>query len=366
MTQETMLRLWKIAPDWEADRAARRHLALPGGEQPLHRPAAPPPRAGRRRRARGRRRDARPGAPPARRATGRRRCGRRSPALPDRQRLAIVLRHFEDRPNPEIAAILDASVEAVESLLARARRDLAARLAAAQGRTGVHRWLGPPRRTTTCTPHRDADEAALEPFFAAARAEEPAPAHRAPLGHPRRRRRGRTPPAPRRAARRRPAAPAGAARSSRRSAAGAALAALAACAALGFWLGLAGNLTVDGATAATAGDDAPRARPTGSTPSSTRLAGAVSHGRPRSARRPRLKWALVASLGLNLVFVGLIAGAIFRGPPPPPMPGALALRPRPARALPPRPRPRAPRQPPRLDRPARGAARPAARRWPRR
>ena len=50
-------------------------------------------------------------------------------ALPDRQRLAIVLRHLEDRPNPEIAAILDASVEAVESLLARARRDLARRLA---------------------------------------------------------------------------------------------------------------------------------------------------------------------------------------------------------------------------------------------
>jgi RNA polymerase sigma-70 factor, ECF subfamily len=49
-------------------------------------------------------------------------------ALPERQRLAIVLRHFEERSNPEIAAILDTSVEAVESLLARARRDLALRL----------------------------------------------------------------------------------------------------------------------------------------------------------------------------------------------------------------------------------------------
>ena len=57
-------------------------------------------------------------------------------ALPDRQRLAIVLRHFEDRPNPEIAAILDASVEAVESLLARARRDLAARLAPRKAELG--------------------------------------------------------------------------------------------------------------------------------------------------------------------------------------------------------------------------------------
>ena len=50
-------------------------------------------------------------------------------SLPDRQRLAIVLRHFEERSNPEIAEILDTSVEAVESLLARGRRELAARLA---------------------------------------------------------------------------------------------------------------------------------------------------------------------------------------------------------------------------------------------
>ncbi len=50
-------------------------------------------------------------------------------ALPARQRLAVVLRHFEDRPNPEIAEILGVSVEAVESLLARGRRELAARLA---------------------------------------------------------------------------------------------------------------------------------------------------------------------------------------------------------------------------------------------
>ena len=57
-------------------------------------------------------------------------------ALPDRQRLAIVLRHLEERPNPEIAVILDASVEAVESLLARARRDLAARLAPRRAELG--------------------------------------------------------------------------------------------------------------------------------------------------------------------------------------------------------------------------------------
>lgn len=48
--------------------------------------------------------------------------------LPERQRAAIVLRHFEERSNPEIADALDVSVEAVESLLARGRRALKAKL----------------------------------------------------------------------------------------------------------------------------------------------------------------------------------------------------------------------------------------------
>ena len=47
----------------------------------------------------------------------------------DLERIAVVLRRLEDRGNPEIAAALDTSVEAVESLLARARRALAADLA---------------------------------------------------------------------------------------------------------------------------------------------------------------------------------------------------------------------------------------------
>ncbi len=48
--------------------------------------------------------------------------------LPDRQRQALVLRHFEGWSNPQIGEALDCSVEAVESLLARARRQLAGRL----------------------------------------------------------------------------------------------------------------------------------------------------------------------------------------------------------------------------------------------
>ena len=132
VTQETMLRLWKIAPDWQADRAALstwlyrvasnlcidrlRRRGHPGRE--LGGDAVPEVA------------DESPG--PERRLQARDQVAALAQALaalPDRQRLAIVLRHLEDRPNPEIAAILDASVEAVESLLARARRDLARRLA---------------------------------------------------------------------------------------------------------------------------------------------------------------------------------------------------------------------------------------------
>ncbi len=49
--------------------------------------------------------------------------------LPDRQRQAVILRHIEELPNPEIAGIMGISVEAVESLTARGKRSLAANLA---------------------------------------------------------------------------------------------------------------------------------------------------------------------------------------------------------------------------------------------
>lgn len=45
--------------------------------------------------------------------------------LPDRQRQAVVLRHIEELGNPEIAEIMDISVEAVESLVARGKRTIA-------------------------------------------------------------------------------------------------------------------------------------------------------------------------------------------------------------------------------------------------
>ena len=128
VTQEAMLRLWRLAPDWEAGRGAvstwlyrvTSNLCLD-----------------RLRRRRETTVDAVPEvADDAPTALGRIEAADRAAALaaalarlPDRQRLALVLRHLEDRGNPEIAAALETSVEAVESLLARARRALAADLA---------------------------------------------------------------------------------------------------------------------------------------------------------------------------------------------------------------------------------------------
>jgi RNA polymerase sigma-70 factor, ECF subfamily len=50
-------------------------------------------------------------------------------ALPEKQRLAVSLRRFEDLPYEEIAVILEMTVSAVKSLLFRARNDLRAMLA---------------------------------------------------------------------------------------------------------------------------------------------------------------------------------------------------------------------------------------------
>ncbi|MCF6445106.1 RNA polymerase sigma factor [Nereida sp. MMG024] len=48
--------------------------------------------------------------------------------LPERQRLAVSLRHLEGLSNPQIADIMQVGVEAVESLVARGKRALASRL----------------------------------------------------------------------------------------------------------------------------------------------------------------------------------------------------------------------------------------------
>ncbi len=50
-------------------------------------------------------------------------------ALPARQRQAVVLRHIDGLSNPEIAEVMEITVEAVESLTARGKRALQAMLA---------------------------------------------------------------------------------------------------------------------------------------------------------------------------------------------------------------------------------------------
>lgn len=54
-------------------------------------------------------------------------------ALPERQRSALLLTHYQELPNRDVAAILGLSVDALESLLARARRSVRAQLEAEYG-----------------------------------------------------------------------------------------------------------------------------------------------------------------------------------------------------------------------------------------
>jgi len=54
-------------------------------------------------------------------------------ALPARQREALVLTYYQEMPNLDAAALMGVSVDALESLLARARRNLRAQLASGSG-----------------------------------------------------------------------------------------------------------------------------------------------------------------------------------------------------------------------------------------
>lgn len=128
VTQEAMLRLWKIAPDWRQGEAKvttwlfrvtsnlvtdrlrkRRSVDLD---------AVPEPE------------DDSPGALEGLIEADRAQALQAAlNSLPDRQREAVVMRHLEGFSNPEIAEALEISVEAVESLTARGKRALAKVLA---------------------------------------------------------------------------------------------------------------------------------------------------------------------------------------------------------------------------------------------
>ena len=135
VAQEAMLRLWRIAPDWRSGEAKvttwlyrvtanlctdrlRKRRTTP--LEDVAEPADPTPSAAAQMQA-------------ASRAAA---LQAALQSLPDRQRQAVVLRHIEGLANPEIAAILDVGVEAVESLTARGKRALKAVLIAQQAALG--------------------------------------------------------------------------------------------------------------------------------------------------------------------------------------------------------------------------------------
>ena len=138
VTQEAMLRLWKIAPDWrrgEAQVSTWLYRVVTNLCTDL-------------RRARGRRgavglddapevaaqgRSAEAGLIEADRVLA---LEEALAQLPDRQRQAVILRHIEGLSNPEIGAVMDLGVEAVESLTARGKRALAAILAGRKAELG--------------------------------------------------------------------------------------------------------------------------------------------------------------------------------------------------------------------------------------
>ena len=60
--------------------------------------------------------------------------------LPENQRLAIQLRHIDELSNPEIAEIMELSIEAVESLTARGKRKLIEILQTQKSKLGYSVW----------------------------------------------------------------------------------------------------------------------------------------------------------------------------------------------------------------------------------
>ncbi len=123
VAQDAMMRLWKIAPNWRegeakvstwlyrvvanlcTDRLRKRGTT---GLEDVDEPADPAP-------------SAEASLQQAARADA---LQLALDSLPERQRQAVVLRHIDGLANPEIAAILEIGIEAVESLTARGKRAL--------------------------------------------------------------------------------------------------------------------------------------------------------------------------------------------------------------------------------------------------
>ena len=128
VTQESLLRLWKAAPGWDATRAkittwlyrVTSNLCIDRLRKSNRNSGDEVPEVA----------DETPGIDRKLQATARAQALQHAlQTLPDRQRQAMILRHIEDLSNPEISDIMEISVEAVESLVSRGRRALASTLA---------------------------------------------------------------------------------------------------------------------------------------------------------------------------------------------------------------------------------------------
>jgi RNA polymerase sigma-70 factor (ECF subfamily) len=136
VAQDAMMRLWKIAPDWDADcaqittwlyrvvanlctdllRKSGRGVSLDAVEEPS---------------------DPRKSAAQDMQDTARLAALHSALAdLPDRQAQAVALRHLEELGNPQIATIMETNVRTVESLIARGKRALIAKLSGRKDELG--------------------------------------------------------------------------------------------------------------------------------------------------------------------------------------------------------------------------------------
>lgn len=136
VAQEAMLRLWKIAPEWEPGRAKastwlyrvtsnlctdrlrkKRTSNIDDAPEPI---------------------DDAPSVTTTMQARERAKALNTAiDTLPERQRHALHLRHFEDLSNIEISQVMGTSVEAIEGLLGRAKRSLATKLLKHRDKLGL-------------------------------------------------------------------------------------------------------------------------------------------------------------------------------------------------------------------------------------
>jgi RNA polymerase sigma-70 factor (ECF subfamily) len=128
ITQDSLLRLWNAAPDWQAGQAkvttwlyrVTSNLCIDKMRKSKRQSSAAVPEM------------PDDGPDMERRLQDRARAQALRAALsdlPDRQKQAMVLRHLEGLPNLDVAQIMQISVEAVESLMSRGKRSLADALA---------------------------------------------------------------------------------------------------------------------------------------------------------------------------------------------------------------------------------------------